>query len=394
VSDSDNGRKLDFATRVIHGGQRSDPLTGAVMTPIYLTSTYVQESPGVHKGFDYARTRNPTRDALQAALANLENGTDAFAFASGMAASSTLIDLLDANSHLVASHDLYGGSYRLFEKIRKRSAGLAVSFVDLSDPTAFEAAIRPNTRMVWMESPTNPMLNVIDIATVAALARKRGILSVCDNTFATPFIQRPLDLGVDIVMHSATKYLNGHSDVLSGAVIVRDKALAEQLKFLQNGLGAISGAFDCFMLLRGLKTLAIRLERHCANGLRIAQHLESHPAIKSVRYPGLPSHPQHELARRQMSGGFGGIIAAELKAAPGATQLATARRFLERCHLFSLAESLGGVESLIEHPGLMTHSGLPAQMRADLGISDGLVRLSVGIENVADLIAELDAALA
>jgi cystathionine gamma-lyase len=389
VSDSDNGHKLDFATRVIHGGQQADPLTGAVMTPIYLSSTYVQESPGVHKGFDYARTRNPTRDALQAALANLENGTAAFAFASGMAASSTLIDLLDAKSHLVASHDLYGGSYRLFEKIRKRSAGLEVSFVNLGDPSAFEAAIRPNTRMVWMESPTNPMLNLVDIAAVAALARKRGIISVCDNTFATPFIQRPLDLGVDIVMHSATKYLNGHSDVLSGAVIVRDPALAEQLKFLQNGLGGISGAFDSFMLLRGLKTLAIRMERHCANGLRIAQHLEAHPAIKSVRYPGLASHPQHELARRQMVGGFGGIIAAELKGDLGA-----ARRFLERCHLFSLGESLGGVESLIEHPGLMTHSGLPAQMRADLGISDGLVRLSVGIESVEDLIAELDAALA
>jgi cystathionine gamma-lyase len=389
VSDSDNGHKLDFATRVIHGGQQADPLTGAVMTPIYLSSTYVQESPGVHKGFDYARTRNPTRDAVQAALANLENGSAAFAFASGMAASSTLIDLLDAKSHLVASHDLYGGSYRLFEKIRKRSAGLEVSFVNLAEPSAFEAAIRPNTRMVWMESPTNPMLNLVDIAAVAALARKRGIISVCDNTFATPFIQRPLDLGVDIVMHSATKYLNGHSDVLSGAVIVRDPALAEQLKFLQNGLGGISGAFDSFMLLRGLKTLAIRMERHCTNGLRIAQHLEAHPAIRSVRYPGLASHPQHELARRQMVGGFGGIIAAELKG-----DLGTARRFLERCHLFSLGESLGGVESLIEHPGLMTHSGLPAQMRADLGISDGLVRLSVGIESAADLIAELDAALA
>jgi cystathionine gamma-lyase len=389
VSDSDNGRKLDFGTRVIHGGQHPDPLTGAVMTPVYLTSTYVQDSPGVHKGFDYARTRNPTRDAVQAALANLENGTAAFAFASGMAASSTVTELLDANSHLVASQDLYGGSYRLFEKIRKRSAGLEVSFVDLSDPAAFEKAIRPNTRMVWMESPTNPMLNLIDIAAVAALARKRGILSVCDNTFATPFIQRPLDLGVDIVMHSATKYLNGHSDVLAGAVIVRDPALAEQLKFLQNGLGAMSGAFDSFMLLRGLKTLAIRMERHCANGLVVAQHLERHPAIRSVRYPGLASHPQHALARRQMTGGFGGIIAAELKG-----DLATTRRFLERCQLFSLGESLGGVESLIEHPGLMTHSGLPAQMRADLGISDGLVRLSVGIESVGDLIAELDTALA
>jgi cystathionine gamma-lyase len=388
VSESDNGRKLDFGTRVIHGGQHPDPQTGAVMTPIYLTSTYVQESPGVHKGYDYARTRNPTRDALQAALANLEDGTAAFAFASGMAASATLIDLLDVNSHIVASHDLYGGSYRLFEKIRKRSAGLEVSFVDLAEPSAFEAAIRPNTRMVWMESPTNPMLNLIDLAAVAQLARKRRILSVCDNTFATPFIQRPLELGVDIVMHSATKYLNGHSDVLGGAIIVRDAALAEQLKFLQNGLGAICGAFDSFMLLRGIKTLALRMERHCANGLSIARHLESHPAIKAVRYPGLPSHPQHELARRQMLGGFGGIIAAELKG-----DLATTRRFLERCELFSLGESLGGVESLIEHPGLMTHSGLPPAMRADLGISDGQVRLSVGIESAADLIAELDAAL-
>ena len=388
MSDSDNGRKLDFGTRVIHGGQRPDPLTGAVMTPIYLTSTYVQDSPGVHKGFDYARTRNPTRDALQAALANIENGTAAFAFASGMAASATIVELLDANSHIVASHDLYGGSYRLFEKIRKRTAGLEVSFVDLAQPAAFEAAVRPNTRMVWMESPTNPMLNLIDLAAVAQLARKRGILSVCDNTFATPYIQRPLELGVDIVMHSATKYLNGHSDVLGGAIIVRDAALAEQLKFLQNGLGSMSGAFDSFMLLRGIKTLAVRMERHCANGLRIAQHLEAHPAIKAVRYPGLASHPQHALARRQMLGGFGGIIAAELKG-----DLATARRFLERCQLFSLGESLGGVESLIEHPALMTHSGLPAQMRAELGIGDGLVRISVGIESAADLITELDAAL-
>ena len=388
MSNSDHGRKLDFGTRVIHGGQHPDPLTGAVMTPIYLTSTYVQESPGVHKGYDYGRTRNPTRDALQAALANLENGTAAFSFASGMAASSTIVELLEANSHIVASHDLYGGSYRLFEKIRKRSAGLEVSFVDLTDPQSFAAAVQPNTRMVWMESPTNPMLNLIDLAAVAQLARERGILSVCDNTFATPYLQRPLDLGVDIVMHSATKYLNGHSDVLAGAVIVRDAALAEQLKFLQNGLGSMSGAFDSFMLLRGIKTLAVRMERHCANAQRIAEHLETHPAIRRVRYPGLASHTQHELARRQMLGGFGGIIAAELKG-----DLATARRFLERCRLFSLGESLGGVESLIEHPGLMTHSGLPAQMRADLGISDGLVRISVGIESADDLVQELDSAL-
>jgi cystathionine gamma-lyase len=394
VSDSDNGRKLEFGTRVIHGGQRPDPQTGAVMTPIYLSSTYVQESPGVHKGYDYARTRNPTRDALQAALADIENGTDAFAFASGMAASATIIELLDANSHIVASHDLYGGSYRLFERIRKRTAGLEVSFVDLADPQAFEAAIRPNTRMVWMESPTNPMLNLIDLTAIAQLARKRGILSVCDNTFATPFIQKPLDLGVDIVMHSATKYLNGHSDVLAGAVIVKSPKLAEQLKFLQNGLGSISGAFDSFMLLRGIKTLALRMERHCANALRIAQHLAAHPGISAVRYPGLESHPQHTLARRQMLGGFGGMVTVELKAAAGLSQLATARRFLERCHLFSLAESLGGVESLIEHPAIMTHSGLPPQMRAELGITDGLVRLSVGIESATDLIAELDRALA
>ncbi len=394
MSDSDNGRKLEFGTRVIHGGQRPDPQTGAVMTPIYLSSTYVQESPGVHKGYDYARTRNPTRDALQAALADIENGTDAFAFASGMAASATIIELLDANSHIVASHDLYGGSYRLFERIRKRTAGLEVSFVDLADPQAFEAAIRPNTRMVWMESPTNPMLNLIDLTAIAQLARKRGILSVCDNTFATPFIQKPLDLGVDIVMHSATKYLNGHSDVLAGAVIVKSPKLAEQLKFLQNGLGSISGAFDSFMLLRGIKTLALRMERHCANALRIAQHLAAHPGISAVRYPGLESHPQHTLARRQMLGGFGGMVTVELKAAAGLSQLATARRFLERCHLFSLAESLGGVESLIEHPAIMTHSGLPPQMRAELGITDGLVRLSVGIESATDLIAELDRALA
>ena len=305
----------------------------------------------------------------------------------------TLVELLDAHSHVIASHDLYGGSYRLFEKIRKRTAGLEVSFVNLADPSALTVAIRPNTRMVWMESPTNPMLNLIDLGAVAQLARQHDILSVCDNTFASPYVQRPLDLGVDLVMHSATKYLNGHSDVLGGAVIVRDAPLAEQLKFLQNGLGSMSGAFDSFMLLRGIKTLAVRMERHCANALRIAQHLESHPAIEAVRYPGLASHPQHELARRQMLGGFGGIIAVELKARSGVTQLATARRFLERCKLFSLGESLGGVESLIEHPGLMTHSGLPPQMRAELGISDGLVRVSVGIESAEDLIADLDAAL-
>ncbi len=379
---------LDFATRVIHGGQRPDPLTGAVMPPIYATSTFVQSSPGVHQGFDYARTRNPTRDALQASLANLEGGRAAFSFASGMAASSTVVELLEAGSHIIASHDLYGGSYRLFERIRKRSAALAVSFVDLSDLAAIEAAITPKTRMIWVESPTNPMLRLVDLAAVSELARRHGLLTVCDNTFATPYAQRPLEHGIDIVVHSATKYLNGHSDALGGAAIVAREDLAEQLKFLQNGLGAVPSAFDCFLILRGIKTLAVRMERHCANALAIARFLASHPQVARVHYPGLPSHPQHALARRQMRGRFGGIVSAELK---GGVEFA--RGFLERCHLFSLAESLGGVESLIEHPGIMTHSGLPPEMRAALGISDGLIRLSVGIESAEDLIAELTAAL-
>ena len=380
--------ELEFETRVIHGGQRPDPLTGAVMPPIYATSTYVQSSPGVHKGFDYARTRNPTRDALEACLANLEGGCAAYAFASGMAASSTVVELLDAGSHIVATHDLYGGSYRLFERIRNRSAGLTVSFVDLADVAALEAAIRPNTRMIWLESPTNPMLKLADLAAVAALARRRGLLTVCDNTFATPFLQRPLEHGIDIVVHSATKFLNGHSDALGGAAITASRELADRLKFLQNGLGSVPSAFDCFLILRGIKTLAVRMERHCANALAIAHFLEAHPKVRRVHYPGLASHPQHDLARRQMRPGYGGIVSAEL-----AGTLEDTRRFLERCRLFSLAESLGGVESLIEHPGLMTHSGLPSAMRAALGISDGLVRLSVGIESADDLIGELADAL-
>jgi cystathionine gamma-lyase len=381
-------RELEFTTRVIHGGQHPDPLTGAVMPPIYATSTYVQSSPGVHKGYDYARTRNPTRDALEACLANLEGGCAAFAFASGMAASSTVVELIDAGSHIVASHDLYGGSYRLFERIRNRSAALTVSFVDLGDAQALEAAIRPNTRMLWVESPTNPTLRLVDLAAVAAIARRRSLVSVCDNTFATPFIQRPLEHGFDIVVHSATKYLNGHSDALGGAAVTTHRELADRLKFLQNGLGAVPSAFDCFLVLRGIKTLAVRMERHCANALAVARFLEAHPRVVRVHYPGLPSHPQHELAKRQMRGGYGGIVSAEL-----AGSLDDARRFLERCTLFSLAESLGGVESLIEHPGLMTHSGLPPERRAALGIGDGLVRLSVGIESANDLIRELEGAL-
>jgi cystathionine gamma-lyase len=382
--------KQRFATRVVHGGQHPDPLTGAVMPPIYATSTYVQSSPGVHKGFDYSRTRNPTRDALQAAVANLEGGTAAFAFASGMATTATVLELLDSGSHIIAMHDLYGGSYRLFENVRKRSAGHEVSFIDLTNPEALEAAIRPNSRLVWIETPTNPLLKLVDLSAVVAVARKHGLITVCDNTFATPFVQRPLEHGVDIVVHSATKYLNGHSDSIGGvAVVGNNSPLKDRLGYLQNAVGAVSGPFDCFLILRGIKTLALRMERHCANALAIARFLEEHPKVERVYYPGLESHPQHALAKRQMTGGYGGIITAVLKGT-----LDDARRVLERCHLFSLAESLGGVESLIEHPGLMTHASLPAAMRASLGISDGLIRLSVGIEDVNDLMGELRQALA
>ena len=380
----------DFATRVIHGGQKPDPLTGAIMPPIYATSTYVQSSPGVHKGYEYSRTANPTRDALQASVANLEGGAAGFAFASGLAASATIIDLLDSGSHIIAMHDLYGGSYRLFENVRKRSAGHDVSFVDLTDPAALEAALRPHTRLIWVETPTNPLLKIVDLQAVAGVARRRGILSVCDNTFATPFLQRPLEHGFDLVVHSTTKFLNGHSDAIGGAAVVRhgDDELREKLTYLQNAVGGVPGPFDSFLTLRGIKTLALRMERHCMNALAIARFLESHPKIARVIYPGLASHPHHELAKRQMQGGFGGVVTAELRGG-----LAEARRFLEHCHLFALAESLGGVESLIEHPALMTHASLPAAMRAQLGISDGLVRLSVGVESVDDLIKELRAAL-
>jgi cystathionine gamma-lyase len=386
---SADGDKQRFATRVIHGGQSPDPLTGAVMPPIYATSTYVQSSPGVNKGYDYSRTRNPTRDALQAAVANLEGGIAGFAFASGMATTSTVLELIDSGSHIVAMHDLYGGSYRLFENVRKRSAGLDVSLVDLTNPAALEAAIRPNTRLLWVETPTNPLLKLVDLSAVAAIARKHGLISVCDNTFATPFVQRPLEHGFDIVVHSATKYLNGHSDCVGGVAVVGNNApLKERLAYLQNALGAVAGPFDAFLILRGIKTLALRMERHCANALAIAQFLEKHPKVERVYYPGLESHPQHALAKRQMTGGYGGIVTAVLRGT-----IDDARRVLERCHLFSLAESLGGVESLIEHPGLMTHASIPAAMRASLGISDTLIRLSVGVEDVSDLVAELRQAL-
>src|SRR5579864_1200981 len=322
-----------FATRVIHGGQRPDPLTGAVMPPIYATSTYVQSSPGVHQGYDYSRSRNPTRDALQAAVANLEGGGTGFAFASGMAASATLLELLDAGSHIIAMNDLYGGSYRLLENVRKRSAGHSVSFVDLSDAASLEAAVRPDTRLVWVETPTNPLLKLVDLSAVAALARRHGLLTVCDSTFATPFIQRPLEHGFEIVVHSTTKYLNGHSDAIGGAAVVREGSeLTERLAYLQNAVGGVPGPFDSFLTLRGIKTLALRMERHCANALAVARFLEQHSSVERVYYPGLESHPQHALARRQMQGGFGGIVTAVLRGAPRARALPAlcARRELGR----------------------------------------------------------------
>jgi len=389
MSESESNRRHHFATRVIHAGQEPDPTTGAIMTPIYASSTYVQQSPGRHRGFDYGRTRNPTRDALEACVADLENGFAGFAFASGMAAMGTVLELLDSGAHVVAMHDLYGGSYRLFENVRRRSAGLDFTFVDLSDPARLEPAIRPNTRMVWVESPTNPLLKLVDLGAIADIARRRGLLTVCDNTFASPWVQRPLDHGFDVVVHSTTKYLNGHSDVIGGVAVIReDQALRDRLAYLQNAIGGVPGPFDAFLTLRGLKTLALRMERHCANALAVAQFLEGHPKVERVHYPGLASHPQKALADRQMRGRYGGMVTAVLKGG-----LDGSRRFLERCRLFALAESLGGVESLIEHPAIMTHASLPAKVRAELGIGDGLVRLSVGIEDVDDLVAELREAL-
>ena len=383
-----NTSNLAFATRAIHGGQSPDPTTGAVMVPIYATSTYVQESPGVHKGFEYSRTQNPTRFAYERCVASLESGAHAFAFASGMAATATILDLLDSGSHIVAMDDLYGGTRRLFERVRKRSAGLDFTYANLSKPGALEAAVKANTKLIWVETPTNPLLRLVDLAEVAKVGRAKGILTVIDNTFASPFCQRPLEMGIEIVMHSATKYLNGHSDVVNGVVAIGpNEPLRERLAFLQNAVGAVAGPFDSFMALRGLKTLALRMERHCASAMKIAAWLEKHPKIARVFYPGLPSHPQHGLAKRQMPG-FGGMISAEIKGG-----LDAAKRFLGRTELFSLAESLGGVESLIEHPGIMTHASVPAEVRAQLGIGDGLVRLSVGIEDVNDLIADLEEAL-
>ena len=383
-----NEKTVGLGTRAIHAGQSPDPSTGAIMTPIYATSTYVQASPGVHKGYEYSRTQNPTRMAYERCVADLEGGKAGFAFASGLAAAATVLDLLDSGSHVIAMDDLYGGTYRLFERVRRRSAGLDFTFIDLNDAAALKAALKPNTRMIWAETPTNPMLKLVDLAKVGAFARKHGLILVVDNTFSSPMLQRPLEHGAHLVLHSATKYLNGHSDMVGGIVIAGDDAeLAERMGFLQNSVGAVAGPFDAFLALRGLKTLHLRMRAHCAGALELAQWLEKHPQVERVIYPGLKSHPQHALARRQMDG-FGGIVTIVVKGG-----LRKARSVLERCHLFALAESLGGVESLIEHPAIMTHASVPPANRKRLGISDGLIRLSVGVEDVADLRAELTAAL-
>lgn len=380
--------KPGLGTLAIHAGQSPDPTTGAVMTPIYATSTYAQSSPGVHQGFEYSRSHNPTRFAYERCVAGLEGGSHGYAFASGLAATSTILEMLDSGSHVIAMDDVYGGTYRLFERVRRRSAGLDFSWVDLSDIAAFEAAIRPQTKLVWIETPTNPLLKLVDVARIAEIARKRGLIVVVDNTFSSPILQRPLELGAHLVMHSATKYLNGHSDIVGGMVVVGDDAgIAEQMTFLQNAVGGVQGPFDSFLALRGLKTLHLRMKAHCENAQALAEWLQTHPSVEKVIYPGLTSHPQHELAKRQMHG-FGGMVSILVKGG-----MDGARRMMERCELFAIAESLGGVESLINHPAVMTHASIPPDRRAALGIADNLVRLSVGVEDLADLRAELEGAL-
>jgi len=382
-----NDKKRDFATRTIHAGQSPDPTTGAIMQPIYATSTYVQSSPGEHLGYEYSRTQNPTRMAYERCVADLESGTHGFAFASGMAATGTILELLDSGDHVVAMDDLYGGTRRLFTGVRTRSAGLSFTYADLADADVAAAAITSDTKMVWIETPTNPLLKIVDLEAVVALAKAHDALVVVDNTFATPYSQRPLEMGADIVMHSATKFINGHSDMVGGIVATADDKLAEQLGYLQNSIGSVSGPFDSFLVLRGLKTLDIRMQRHCDSAMQIAEWLEKDARVASVLYPGLPSHPHHELATKQMNG-FGGIVTFFIKGDMG-----NARSFLERCEIFALAESLGGVESLVNHPAAMTHASVPEDVRAELGITDQLIRLSVGIESLDDLIADIDQAL-
>lgn len=378
-----------LATRVIHAGQEPDPTTGAVMMPIYATSTYAQSAPGVHKGYEYSRTKNPTRFAYEKCVADLESGTSAYAFASGLAATATILDLLKPGDHVIVADNVYGGTYRLFENVRKRSAGLQFSFIDFTHLDRIEAAILPETKMIWIETPTNPMLKLVDLAYVANIAKKHRLLAVADNTFATPLAQRPLEYGFDLVMHSATKYLNGHSDIVGGIVVVGDNAeLNQQMAYLQNAVGAIASPFDSFLALRGLKTLAIRMQRHTENALELAGWLSSHPKIEKVYYPGLPSHPQHDLAKKQMPL-FGGMISLCVKG-----DLDYTKNMLSRCQIFTLAESLGGVESLIEHPAIMTHASIPKADRDAMGIADNFIRLSVGIEDIVDLKQDIDQALA
>jgi cystathionine gamma-lyase len=385
---SDLPNRLGFSTRAIHAGQYPDPTTGAVMTPIYATSTYAQESPGVNKGYEYARGKNPTREAFERVVADLESGIAGFGFGSGLAATSTVLEMLDAGSHILAGDDLYGGTYRLFERVRRRSAGLDFTYADFSDLASVEAAIRPETRMLWVETPTNPLMKLADLEALSRIARKHGLLAVADNTFATPYVQRPLELGFDLVVHSVTKYLNGHSDIIGGCVIARTEDHAKELKFLQNSIGGIMSPFDAFLANRGVKTLGIRMQRHCESALVIARWLEGHKGVARVYFPGLESHPQHELAKRQMKG-FGGMISCVIDG-----DLARTRRVLERMGVFTLAESLGGVESLVNHPGIMTHASVPKELREGRGIGDNLIRFSVGVEDVEDLIADLEQALA
>lgn len=377
-----------FATRAIHADQQPDPTTGAVITPIYATSTYKQIAPGENLGFDYARSQNPTRFAYERAVANLENGTRGFAFSSGLAAEGAILEMLPAGSHVIAMDDLYGGTYRLFERVRRHSMNLDFTYVDVNDEAKLAASLKPNTKMLWVETPTNPLLKLVDLAKVAAFAKAHSLISVADNTFASPYIQRPLEYGIDVVTHSATKYLNGHSDMVGGMVVTRDEALGEKIGFLQNAVGSIAGPFDSFLAHRGVKTLALRMHRHCENALALARWLEAHPKVERVIYPGLASHPQHALAKAQMTGGFGGMISFVIKGGEPA-----ARAMLKRCHVFTLAESLGGIESLIEHPASMTHASIPAAQRAAIGIDDGLIRVSVGVEALEDQIADLAHAL-
>ena len=386
---NDRNKKQGFSTKAIHAGQQPDPSTGAIMTPIYASSTYVQQSPGVHQGYEYSRSHNPTRKALEDCIAALENGSAGYAFASDMSATATVLELIDSGDHVIAMDDLYGGTYRLFENVRKRSAGLEFTFANLSNLEVLETSLQDNTKMIWVESPTNPLLKLVNLQAVAEFARKHNLIAVCDNTFCSPYVQKPLDYGFDLVVHSATKYINGHSDVVGGIVVCGPdrQDLVEQMFYLSNAIGSIMSPFDSFLVMRSLKTLSIRMERHCDSAMQVAQYLEQHEAIEKVYYPGLQSHPQHELAKQQMNG-FGGMISVILKGG-----LASAKTFLENTQLFSLAESLGGVESLIEHPAIMTHASVPEAIRNEIGIVDGLVRLSVGIETLEDLIADIKIAL-